>query len=527
MSIWDELQKHVSETYDTLSGGLLRNHKEGLLNLSPQQRTAVNKWREQDFGKDDSLIASTIRNPIGAVEELAGYIDKNVKLASGLTPYNPLDPYADARGALELAGMAELGSIPFAPKSAGGTLGTVAGYGTAKNIAKKLDKKYPDVDASISGNGEHFTLDKLIIDKANRKQGIGGHFMDDLTGYADDTAKQLRLTADGDFGGSKAGQKRFYKRHGFIENKGRNRDYEFKENMYREPDSQVIGDNDAFKIAQRNATLPVKDGGLGLPANNTAMDRAKSLGFDTNKDWYHGTTENFDAFKKPEYFNTPTFLAPSEHLANQFAGDVGFDAYGTWNSPQVIKTINKASNTFDVANKTQMDELIETMGHRDLGDKIKGVKEGQFNMVEDESTMQVLKDLGYDSFNIREVPELAAFKQAEFTGKKFNDRHEARKFYDEQLNKWRYLGAGDSAKPKALRSGDIFEVRYKGEMFNDIDRALHSKNKAIFDPKNIRSKFAAFDPFKRESANLLATGLLGSTVLGGLLNEQRQQQTTY
>ncbi|RKZ81645.1 MAG: hypothetical protein DRQ39_11620 [Gammaproteobacteria bacterium] len=421
MSIWDELQKHVSETYDTLSGGLLRNHKEGLLNLSPQQRTAVNKWREQDFGKDDSLIASTIRNPIGAVEELAGYIDKNVKLASGLTPYNPLDPYADARGALELAGMAELGSIPFAPKSAGGTLGTVAGYGTAKNIAKKLDKKYPDVDASISGNGEHFTLDKLIIDKANRKQGIGGHFMDDLTGYADDTAKQLRLTADGDFGGSKAGQKRFYKRHGFIENKGRNRDYEFKENMYREPDSQTIGDNDAFKIAQRNATLPVKDGGLGLPANNTAMDRAEALGFDIDNPVFHGTSTDFEAFDPQRAIGT-NYWSTTKRSGIE-SGNVGAQGSG----------------------------VIKEMLYR--GKKGAGWKEYN-NLGTDELIAR-----GYDGLRLPE------------------------------------------------RDG--------------------SETISAFFPQHYRDKLAAFDPFKRESANLLASGLLGSTVLGGLLNEQRQQPTTY
>jgi hypothetical protein len=48
--------------------------------------------------------------------------------------------------------------------------------------------------------------------------------------------------------------------------------------------------------AQRNAALPVAEGGLGLPAINTAMDRAKALGFDVNNPVYHGTDKSFDAF---------------------------------------------------------------------------------------------------------------------------------------------------------------------------------------------------------------------------------------
>ncbi len=43
-------------------------------------------------------------------------------------------------------------------------------------------------------------------------------------------------------------------------------------------------------VAQRNAALPVEQGGLGLPANNTAMDRAKALGYKPvdGEDFYGG-----------------------------------------------------------------------------------------------------------------------------------------------------------------------------------------------------------------------------------------------
>ena len=50
----------------------------------------------------------------------------------------------------------------------------------------------------------------------------------------------------------------------------------------------------AHLTAQRNAALPVNQGGLGLPANNTAMDRARAMGFDT--DVYHGTGADIDSF---------------------------------------------------------------------------------------------------------------------------------------------------------------------------------------------------------------------------------------
>lgn len=43
----------------------------------------------------------------------------------------------------------------------------------------------------------------------------------------------------------------------------------------------------ALDLAQKRAALPVEQGGLGLPASNTAADRAKAMGFDVEA--YHGT----------------------------------------------------------------------------------------------------------------------------------------------------------------------------------------------------------------------------------------------
>jgi len=43
----------------------------------------------------------------------------------------------------------------------------------------------------------------------------------------------------------------------------------------------------ALDLAQKRAALPVEQGGLGLPSNNTAADRAKAMGFES--DYAHGS----------------------------------------------------------------------------------------------------------------------------------------------------------------------------------------------------------------------------------------------
>ena len=58
------------------------------------------------------------------------------------------------------------------------------------------------------------------------------------------------------------------------------------------------------------------------------------------------------------------------------------------------------------------------------------------------------------------------------------------------------------------------------------DGTKSARETVIFDPKNIRSRFAAFDPFNRDSSNLLATTapLLPATALGAYMyNENRKK----
>jgi hypothetical protein len=57
-----------------------------------------------------------------------------------------------------------------------------------------------------------------------------------------------------------------------------------------------------FLIAQKNAALPVTEGGLGLAANNTAAQRAKALGYDTPA--YHGTRIDFQEFQPKSWFSS-------------------------------------------------------------------------------------------------------------------------------------------------------------------------------------------------------------------------------
>jgi len=109
--------------------------------------------------------------------------------------------------------------------------------GVSKNI-NSIVNKYKDKGVKLSvfenPNNKTIYLSKIIVD--NKKQGLGTKAMDDLISYADKTQQTITLTPSLDYGASSIKRlKDFYKRFDFVENKGKNKDFEFRDTMYRTP----------------------------------------------------------------------------------------------------------------------------------------------------------------------------------------------------------------------------------------------------------------------------------------------------
>lgn len=113
--------------------------------------------------------------------------------------------------------------------------GSVSTYSLPKSLAKSLHASSPNASAFVAKSGDAILLSELVIPKEERGGGSGSAFMAELTRYADENGMNIVLTADGDYGGSKIGQQRFYRRHGFVPNAGRNKDFRYRENMIRRP----------------------------------------------------------------------------------------------------------------------------------------------------------------------------------------------------------------------------------------------------------------------------------------------------
>lgn len=106
-----------------------------------------------------------------------------------------------------------------------------------KDAQQELRSEFEGVkfDLSSGPNGA-IVLDRIEVPQGERGQGLGAKAMQRLVKMADERGVQLALSPSVDFGAtSKRRLEGFYKRFGFVPNKGKNRNDEISESMVREP----------------------------------------------------------------------------------------------------------------------------------------------------------------------------------------------------------------------------------------------------------------------------------------------------
>ena len=219
----------------------------------------------------------------------------------------------------------------------------------------------------------------------------------------------------------------------------------------------------AHLTAQRNAALPVNQGGLGLAPDNTAMDRARAMGFDVDNPVYHGTKKEFNEFK-----NTPNFFSEKKNIADQFGKSKEY-------------LLKKGDNQF-LINQGNL-----TREQRDYFNNLEG----------------------------------RLFDEDDLDG--FSSDYEGLSDSMEWGNT--YKDAGKSAQYAVINA--IKNDKYTHLVMPDFHNDGSDMVSVSFDPKNIRSRFAAFDPFNRDSSNLLAQSakFAPAATLGALMaNEKRKDK---
>jgi hypothetical protein len=82
-------------------------------------------------------------------------------------------------------------------------------------------------------------LDKVVVEEGNK--GSGTKVMNDLIDWADKNNITLALTPSTSFGAKSVSRlKKFYKRFGFVDNKGRNKEWNTTSSMIRQPKLKIL-----------------------------------------------------------------------------------------------------------------------------------------------------------------------------------------------------------------------------------------------------------------------------------------------
>lgn len=112
----------------------------------------------------------------------------------------------------------------------------LVGPGWAERFTEQTLADNPGLKLFVSGGGgKPVVVHSIVVPKSDRSRGTGGRVMRRLLEIADRNGDTVALTPSSDFGGSKPRLVKWYKSLGFVDNKGRGRDLEISETMYRLP----------------------------------------------------------------------------------------------------------------------------------------------------------------------------------------------------------------------------------------------------------------------------------------------------
>ena len=411
--------------------------------------------KEPTYGTDTLRYEGIGDMLVGLLTPAAKAVDAPISAYRGTIPQEDMISEALGVGGLAMAG--------------GGAVGVPRGA-VGANAVRNIKDKYPDVEIDIYGDADRgYELGRIQVPKDQQSSGVGSQVMNDLIAAADAEGAKISLTPDTSFGGTSVSRlKDFYKRFGFVENKGRNKDFSTRNTMYRDP------------TAMANAS---KSTGLLTTAASEAQDMAKRILELRAEGRASEVTDEMMAQADPQYMfaNTPLPMDEASRMAR--AREMGRQAEGlhgtvtgndfssfrgdreTYIAPVSQEGLDLVSQ-FSSADQGRVFPLMHTSDILDTADPS--------GMFQQRRNMQAL----YDKNN------LGDFKPS-----------------DKGLPHWSDMQAINVAR----------NAGYGGIKLEERDWV---DSTAIFDPANIRSRFARFDPEFAHLSNLSAANV---SPLGGLL----------
>ena len=198
--------------------------------------------KEPTYGTDTLRYEGIGDMLVGLLTPAAKAVDAPISAMRGTIPQEDMISEALGVGGLAMAG--------------GGAVGVPRGA-VGANAVRNIKDKYPDVEIDIYGDADRgYELGRIQVPKDQQSSGVGSQVMNDLIAAADAEGAKISLTPDTSFGGTSVSRlKDFYKRFGFVENKGRNKDFSTRNTMYRDPTAMANASKSAGLLTSSAADL--------------------------------------------------------------------------------------------------------------------------------------------------------------------------------------------------------------------------------------------------------------------------------
>ncbi len=382
----------------------------------------------------------------------------------------------------------------------------IPGVGRGEAIDDVLRARYPDVKISVSGDASKgYTLNRIDVPKSQRNSGIGTQIMQDLVDAVDAQGATLKLSPSGDFGGSVPRLKEFYKRFGFVENKGKAKDYAISESMYRTPKPPAA------------PTLPTPRNEAEAMARDILQLRAEGRADEVTEQMMDAADDQY------MYFNTPLPMDYASRMARAEARGFAPTLHGTGSDISAVdeKFFGSGrdalgSGFYTTTNATRANVYAPKV----KGPSIEASKE--FADGANVMPLAVRMDRPFDLSEVtgRAADEIgsAAGQDPYFTyrsgesGAYIQGDEGQSAFLDPYHPRYQTLSRLREGFGPQLTSSLLSDAGYSGVVGPEASGNLV---RVSFNPQDIRSRFARFDPAFAHLRNLSA-GVGGAAVLTAL-----------